>query len=63
MLEMTGDRVFVGKLIGHKNPLTTTRYLHPSLLKQLIDRRNEQAAETLRHTGAFSEVAEQGVSA
>jgi integrase len=61
MLEMTGDPVFVGKLMGHKN----TRYLHPSLLKakQLIDRRNEQAAETLRHTGAFSEVAEQGVSA
>jgi len=40
----------------------------PTLLraKQLIDRRNEQAAETLRHTlchnGAFSEVAEPGVS-
>jgi len=52
MLDMTGDVVFVGKLMGHKNPLTTTRYLHPSLhkAKELIDRRNEEAQETLRHT-------------
>jgi hypothetical protein len=53
----------------HKNPLTTSRYLHPELYKakELIDRRNQQAAEilrhSLRHSGAFSGVAETGVSA
>lgn len=63
MLEMTGDVVFVGKLIGHRNPLTTTRYLHPSLhkAKQLVDRRNQQAEESLRHiprhSGQISEIA------
>ena len=57
MLEMTGDVVFVGKLMGHKNPLKTTRYLHPSLhkAKELIDRRNEQAEEVLRHTSRHTE--------
>ena len=65
MLEMTGDVVFVGKLIGHKNPLTTTRYLHPSVhkAKELIDRRNQQAEEILRHIPRHSEqnpVAERG---
>lgn len=50
MLEMTGDVVLVGKLLGHRNPLTTTRHLHPSLhkAKQLVDRRNQQAEELLR---------------
>jgi len=45
-------------VMGHKNPLTTTRYLHPSLhkAKELIDRRNEQAQETLRHTEEIEEV-------
>jgi integrase len=63
MLEMTGDVVFVGKLIGHKNPLTTSRYLHPSMRKAkgLIDRRNQQSEENLRHnprhSGQISEVA------
>lgn len=63
MLEMTGDVVFVGKLMGHKNPLTTTRYLHPSIhkAKELIDRRNREAAEglrhSLRHSGQISESA------
>jgi hypothetical protein len=66
MLEMTGDVVFVGKLLGHKNPLTTTRYLHPSMhkAKGLVDRRNLQATESLRHnprhTEEISEVAEGG---
>jgi integrase len=57
MLEMTGDVVFVGKLMGHKNPLTTTRYLHPSLhrAKELIDRRNREAEEFLRHIPRHTE--------
>lgn len=56
MLEMTGDVVFVGKLIGHKNPLTTARYLHPSMRKAkgLIDRRNQQSEENLRHNPRHS---------
>jgi integrase len=56
MLEATGDVVFVGKLIGHKNPLTTTRYTHPSLhkAKELIDRRNRQSEENLRHNPRHS---------
>jgi integrase len=56
MLEMTGDVVFVGKLIGHKNPLTTARYLHPSMRKAkgLIDRRNQESEENLRHNPRHS---------
>ncbi len=68
MLEMTGNVVLVGKLLGHKNPLTTTRYLHPELLKakQLIDRRNEEAEvlrHSLRHSGPNSGSGETRVSA
>jgi integrase len=57
MLEMTGDVVFVGKLIGHKNPLTTTRYLHPSMhkAKGLIVRRNQESEENLRHNPRHTE--------
>lgn len=57
MLEMTGDVVFVGKLIGHKNPLTTARYLHPSMRKAkgLIDRRNQESEENLRHIPRHTE--------
>ena len=63
MMEMTGDVVFVGKLIAHKNPLTATRYIHPSVhkAKELIDRRNQQSEENLRHnprpSGQIEEVA------
>lgn len=70
MLEMTGDVVFVGKLMGHRNPLTTQRYLHPSLhrAKELIDRRNRQAAEalaqrhSLRHNEGSSVLSEGGAT-
>ena len=58
---MTGDVVFVGKLMGHKKSADHYSRPTPSLhkAKKLIDRRNEEAAEslshTLRHTAEISE--------
>lgn len=55
MIDMTGDVAFVGKLLGHKNPLTTLRYLHPSMhkAKGLIDRRNKESEENYVTMGKF----------
>ena len=51
MLALSGDIVFVGKLMGHRNVNTTARYMHPSIAKakEMVDRRNEANAESLRH--------------
>lgn len=35
---MTGNIVFVGKLLGHRSPTTTARYMHPDISAARIDR-------------------------
>jgi len=51
MLALSGDIVFVGKLMGHRNVNTTARYMHPSIgkAKELLNQRNAARAESLRH--------------
>jgi integrase len=51
MLALSGDIVFVGKLMGHRNVTTTARYMHPSIgkAKELLNQRNAARAESLRH--------------
>jgi integrase len=69
MLDRTGNLKLVGDLLGHASPVTTARYLHPSLkgVAGLVNDRNmSRRAElvaaqchTLRHSGdsAMAEVA------
>lgn len=51
MLALSGDIVFVGKLMGHRNVSTTARYMHPSIAKakELVNARNKTRLESLRH--------------
>ncbi len=57
MLAMSGDIVFVGKLMGHRNVNTTARYMHPSIgkAKDLLNKRNAERAESLRHVSRHVE--------
>lgn len=57
MLALSGDLVFVGKLMGHRNVSTTARYMHPSIAKakELVNARNETRLATLRHVSRHVE--------
>jgi len=68
MLDKTGNIKLVGDLLGHKSPVTTAKYLHPSLkgVAWLVNARNmTRSAEvltsqrhTLRHSRGLAGAAE-----
>jgi site-specific recombinase XerD len=52
LLDRTGNLILVQKVLGHESPSTTARYCHPELkgIAEVVNQRNTEHAETLRHS-------------